>query len=53
MAIAIVPILFLILGLLLYALASNGKVAELGRITFACAMLITLWTLAAKVVRLG
>jgi len=28
-----------VLGILVYALASNGKVAEVGRLAFACALL--------------
>lgn len=32
-------VLLLIAGLLVYALASNPKTVELGRLTFACAML--------------
>jgi hypothetical protein len=50
--IAIVPLLILIVGLLLYVLASNAKVAEIGRITFACGMLVTTYVTAAHVVRL-
>lgn len=30
----LIPILFMLVGCLMYALASNGKVAELGRLLF-------------------
>jgi|HubBroStandDraft_4_1064222.scaffolds.fasta_scaffold04316_2 hypothetical protein len=32
--IAIIPILMIVVGALVYALSTNGKVAELGRLTF-------------------
>lgn len=51
MALAIVPLIAAVCGALVYALAGNAKAAELGRITFACAMLVLMAALASKVVR--
>jgi hypothetical protein len=39
------PLLVAIIGLLVYALSSNTKVAELGRLAFACGLLVALLTL--------
>ena len=38
----VIPLLVCLLGMLTYALASNGKVAEMGRLAFACGLLVTL-----------
>jgi len=46
MLILAIPVLVAIVGMLVYALASNGKVAEMGRIAFGCGLLVTLLTLA-------
>lgn len=40
------PALVAVLGVLVYALASNPKVAELGRIAFFCGLLVAVWILA-------
>ena len=53
MAIAIFPILLIVVGALVYALSSNAKGAEMGRLTFACGMLALAFALAAHVVHLG
>lgn len=37
--IVLLPLLFALIGLLLYAFASNGKLIEIGRLTFAAGML--------------
>lgn len=50
--IAYLPLLFAVIGALVYALASSGKVAELGRIAFFAGFLVTMWTLAGHTVRL-
>ncbi len=50
--IAIIPAVFAIVGLLAYMLAGNPKAAELGRITFACGLLVLTYVLAGHVVRL-
>lgn len=52
MLIAFIPLLAIIIGLLVYVLAGNAKVAEMGRITFACGMLVTLFVAAKHVVKL-
>jgi len=48
--VAIVPVLAIIVGALVYALATNGKVAELGRLTFGCGMLVEVYLLAGHAV---
>lgn len=47
-----IPFLVCIIGALVYALATNGKVAELGRIAYGCGLLIFLAELAGHVVSL-
>ncbi len=51
-AIAIVPLVICLLGLLVYALAANPKVGELGRISFAMGLLVSLLAFATKTVSL-
>ncbi len=51
-AIAILPAVLVIVGLLVYMLAGNPKATELGRITFACGLLVLAYVLAGHVVRL-
>ncbi len=53
MAIAIFPLVLAIVGALVYALSTNAKAAELGRLAYACGMLALAFALAAHVVRLG
>lgn len=53
MLIAIVPVLVLIAGLLLWVLSSNPKVAEAGRILFFCGAFVTTQVLAESTIRLG
>ena len=53
MAIAIFPILLIVVGALVYGLASNGKASMLGLVTFGCGMLALAFALAAHVVHLG
>jgi hypothetical protein len=53
MLIAFVPIVFALIGLLMYVLSANGKLAEVGRLMFAYAFLITMWSFASKVFRIG
>jgi len=45
MVIWLAPLVMLI-GLLAYALSSNGKVSELGRVAFACGLLVSLFEFA-------
>jgi hypothetical protein len=53
MLIAIVPLLFAIAGVLIYVLASNAKVVELGRLTYLSSMIALMLELAKHVVRIG
>lgn len=53
MLIAIVPLLVLVTGLLLWVLSSNPKVAEAGRILFFCGAFVTTQLLAGETIRLG
>lgn len=41
MIIILVPVLVAVLGCLVYALSSNAKVAELGRLLFFCGALVS------------
>jgi hypothetical protein len=50
--VALIPVLIAIAGALVYALASNAKVAELGRLLFACAVLALMLGAAGHTVRL-
>jgi hypothetical protein len=52
MAILLVPALFAIVGLLMYALAANPKLCEIGRIMFLCGLFVALWSVAGEHVRL-
>jgi hypothetical protein len=53
MLISIVAVLFAIIGALVYALSTNTKAAELGRLTFAAAMIGLMIYFAARVIRIG
>jgi hypothetical protein len=50
--IPLIPLVAAIVGVLIYALSSNAKAGEIGRITFACAMLVIMAALAHPVARL-
>lgn len=52
MMIAVFPLVVAIIGALVYALASNSKAAELGRITFFVGLLWLVYTAMGKVVHL-
>lgn len=52
MLIAIVPLIAMLVGLLVYVLATNQKAVELGRLTFFAGLLITLLVAARHVVKL-
>lgn len=51
MMIVLLPLLAAIVGLLAYALASNAKIAEIGRLLFFAGVLVTLLVLAERVVK--
>ncbi len=53
MLIAVIPLLVAIIGLLLYLLAANAKVAEVGRLMFACGLLALMFASAREAVRIG
>ena len=46
MLIAIIPFLALVIGILIYVLASNSKLVEIGRAMFWTGMLVTLFVVA-------
>lgn len=48
----IVPLLVALIGLVTYALATNAKIAEIGRLAYACGLLVTLFEIATHVVKL-
>lgn len=47
------PLLVVVAGALLYALAANPKLAELGRIMFFCGLLWTVYLLAGSSFAVG
>jgi len=49
--IAIVPLLVAVIGLLVYVLASNAKVIEVGKALMWCGILVTLFALASHVIK--
>lgn len=53
MLVAIIPLLFLVVGLLLWFIASHPKVAEAGRLLFFCGMFVLTWRLGGESFRLG
>lgn len=52
MIIAIVPLIVCVVGLLAYALASNTKIAEAGRLAYFAGLLVALLVVAHKWVKL-
>ncbi len=56
MLIAVAPLIVMLVGLLIYALADNAKtpkLVEIGRILFFVGALVLVWTLGAKTWRIG
>lgn len=51
--VAYIPLLFAILGMLIYVLASNHKMSHLGDVLFWTGWLVTMLTMAKHVFRLG
>jgi hypothetical protein len=47
----LVPLLCAVVGALVYALATNGKVVELARLLYAAGILVTLYVVAGQVFR--
>lgn len=52
MLISLATVLIALVGLLLYVLASNPKVVEIGRLAFACGLLATCMALGGRLVKL-
>lgn len=52
MAIAIFPVILLVIGILLYFVSANGKVQEVGRLMFFAGLLVLTFVLSREVVRL-
>jgi heme A synthase len=50
---AIIPVLVMLVGLLIWAFASNPKAAEAGRILFFCGAFVTTQVLAGTTMRFG
>lgn len=50
--IAYIVFILALLGLVLYVLPLNGKIQEIGRIMFMCGLLVTMFALGGKVVKL-
>ncbi len=53
MIVALAPVLAAVIGALVFALASNAKVQEMGRLVFAAGMLVLIWVMASKTVHIG
>jgi hypothetical protein len=53
MLIAIAPLVILIAGLLMWALAANPKVSEAGRLLFFCGALVLTEKLSGSTFRIG
>jgi|GEM_PF-2742832 len=47
----LLPLLVAIVGMLVYALAAGPKPAEIGRLAYACGLLVTLFELASHVIK--
>lgn len=53
MLIAIIPLIVLIAGLLLWVLAANPKVSEAGRLMFFAGVFVLTWKLSGETLRIG
>jgi hypothetical protein len=53
MLIAIIPLIIAVVGLLMYALCANPKLADIGRIMFCCGMFVITWVLARVTMHIG
>jgi len=52
MLIVLLPLLVAVVGVLVYALSANAKLAEIGRLMFFAGLLVTLYFASGKVVKL-
>jgi Na+/phosphate symporter len=50
--ITVIPALVALVGVLIYAISTNGKAQEIGRIMFWTGLFFTLWALAGQTVKL-
>lgn len=48
-----VPFLVCLLGGIVYAISSSTKAQELGRLAFACGLLVALFAVASRMVHFG
>jgi len=48
----LIPLLVALLGVLAYALSSNGKIQEIGRICFFCGLFVTLFQIGGHQISL-
>lgn len=46
--VVLIPLLFALVGLLMYALAANPKLVEIGKIMFGCGLLVFLLQLGPQ-----
>ena len=53
MLIAFLPVVIALVGFLMYILAANVKVVELGRILFFVGALVSTWGVASDTLRIG
>lgn len=53
MALAIIPILLIIVGALMYGLSSNPKLAEIGRLMLAAGLFALAFQYASRVIQIG
>lgn len=53
MLIAIFPVILAIVGVLMWALAANPKLAEIGKIMFFCGLFVTTWQAASWNIKIG
>lgn len=53
MMIAVWPLVIAVIGALVYALASNTKAAELGRIVFMCGFFWLVYSLVGHSLKIG
>jgi len=53
MAVAVVPLVVAVVGLLMWLISSNPKAAEAGKIMFFCGVLVLTMSMAKETVRLG
>jgi Na+/phosphate symporter len=53
MLVTVLPFLVCVIGLLVYALAVNSKVSEIGRIAFFVGLFFVVWVFSRVSFRLG